>query len=466
MAKEKGLTPQSQDFSEWYLEVIQKAELADYGPVRGTIVVRPYGYAIWENIQQVLDRMFKETGHQNAYFPLFIPMSFLRKEAEHVEGFSPELGVVPDGGGEELEEPLAVRPTSETVIGYMWSKWIRSWRDLPQLLNQWGNVVRWEMRTRPFLRTSEFLWQEGHTAHATREEAEEEVRRMLSIYARLAREYAAIPVIEGLKTEKEKFAGAVYTTTIEALMKDGKALQAGTSHYLGENFARAFDIKFQDRDLQVKYVHTTSWGLSWRFIGAIIMTHGDDRGLVLPPRLAPIQVVIVPIYKDESRERVLEAAQGLRQALQAKGLRVHLDDRDQHTPGYKFHEWELKGVPFRVELGPKDLEQGQAVLASRLGGKETLPLAALPEALPGKLVAFHEELYRRALAFREAHTRKVDTYEAFKEAVQEGFALAFHCGDKATTRCVPFEAEPEEGFCVRCGRPSAYGKRVVFAKAY
>lgn len=300
---------------------------------------------------------------------------------------------------------------------------------------------------------------------------------MLSIYARLAREYAAIPVIEGLKTEKEKFAGAVYTTTIEAMMKDGKALQAGTSHYLGENFARAFDIKFQDRDLQVKYVHTTSWGLSWRFIGAIIMTHGDDKGLVLPPRLAPIQVVIVPIYKDESRERVLEAAQGLRQALQAKGLRVHLDDRDQHTPGYKFHEWELKGVPFRVELGPKDLEQGQAVLASRLGGKETLPLATLPEVLPGKLDAFHEELYQRALAFREAHTRKVDTYEAFKEAVQEGFALAFHCGDKAcerliqeettaTTRCVPFEAEPEEGFCVRCGRPSAYGKRVVFAKAY
>ena len=445
--------------------------------MRGTIVVRPYGYAIWENIQQVLDRMFKDTGHQNAYFPLFIPMIFLRKEAEHVDGFSPELAVVTHAVGEELEEPLAVRPTSETVIGYMWSKWIRSWRDLPQLLNQWGNVVRWEMRTRPFLRTSEFLWQEGHTAHATREDAEEEVRRMLSIYARLAREYAAIPVIEGLKTEKEKFAGAVYTTTIEALMKDGKAIQAGTSHYLGENFARAFDIKFQDRDLQVKYVHTTSWGLSWRFIGAIIMTHGDDRGLVLPPRLAPIQVVIVHIYKDESRERVLEAAQGLRQALLAQGLRVHLDDRDQHTPGYKFQEWELKGVPFRVDLWPKDLEWVQAVLASRLGGKETLPLAALPEALPGKLDAFHEELYRRALAFREDHTRKVDTYEAFKEAVQEGFAMAFHCGDKAcerliqeettaTTRCVPFEAEPEEGFCVRCGRPSAYGKRVVFAKAY
>lgn len=354
MAKEKGLTPQSQDFSEWYLEVIQKAELADYGPVRGTIVVRPYGYALWENIQGVLDRMFKETGHQNAYFPLFIPMSFLKKEAEHVEGFSPELAVVTHAGGEELEEPLAVRPTSETVIGYMWSKWIKSYRDLPQLLNQWGNVVRWELRTRPFLRTSEFLWQEGHTAHATREDAEEEVRRMLSIYAKLVREYGAIPVVEGMKTEKEKFAGAVYTTTIEALMRDGKALQSGTSHYLGENFARAFDIKFQDKDLQVKYVHTTSWGLSWRFIGAIIMTHGDDQGLILPPRLAPIQVVIVPIYREESREKVLEAAFDLKRRLLQAGLRVHLDDRDQHTPGYKFHEWELKGG----SLPPRAWTQG------------------------------------------------------------------------------------------------------------
>ncbi|RTI13905.1 proline--tRNA ligase [Thermus scotoductus] len=477
MAKEKGLTPQSQDFSEWYLEVIQKAELADYGPVRGTIVVRPYGYALWENIQGVLDRMFKETGHQNAYFPLFIPMSFLKKEAEHVEGFSPELAVVTHAGGEELEEPLAVRPTSETVIGYMWSKWIKSYRDLPQLLNQWGNVVRWELRTRPFLRTSEFLWQEGHTAHATREEAEEEVRRMLSIYAKLVREYGAIPVVEGMKTEKEKFAGAVYTTTIEALMRDGKALQSGTSHYLGENFARAFDIKFQDKDLQVKYVHTTSWGLSWRFIGAIIMTHGDDQGLILPPRLAPIQVVIVPIYREESREKVLEAAFDLKRRLLQAGLRVHLDDRDQHTPGYKFHEWELKGVPFRLELGPKDLEAGEAVLASRLGGKERLALEALPTVLPEKLDAFHQALYQRALDFREAHTRKVDTYEEFKEAVQEGFALAFHCGDRAcekaiqeettaTTRCVPFEGEAEEGVCVRCGRKSAYGKRVFFAKAY
>mgnify|MGYP005842635799 CR=1 FL=1 len=477
MAKEKGITPQSQDFSEWYLDVIQKAELADYGPVRGTIVVRPYGYAIWENIRRELDRMFKETGHQNAYFPLFIPMGFLKKEAEHVEGFSPELAVVTHAGGEELEEPLAVRPTSETVIGYMWSRWIKSYRDLPQLLNQWGNVVRWEMRTRPFLRTSEFLWQEGHTAHATREEAEEEVRRMLGIYARLAREYAAIPVLEGLKTEKEKFAGAVYTTTIEAMMRDGKALQAGTSHYLGQNFARAFDIKFQDKDLEVKYVHTTSWGLSWRFIGAIIMTHGDDQGLILPPRLAPIQVVIVPIYREESREKVLEAAHELRRRLLQVGLSVHLDDRDQYTPGYKFNDWELKGVPYRIELGPKDLEAQEAVLASRLGGKERVSLSALPSLLPSRLSDFHSALYRRALEFRERHTRKVDTYEEFKEAVQTGFALAFHCGDRAcerliqeettaTARCVPFEGEEEEGVCVRCGRKSAYGRRVVFAKAY
>ncbi|MGQ9735980.1 MAG: proline--tRNA ligase [Thermaceae bacterium] len=477
MAKEKGITPQSQDFSQWYLEVIQKAELADYGPVRGTVVVRPYGYALWENIQRELDRMFKETGHKNAYFPLFIPMSFLRKEAEHVEGFSPELAVVTHAGGEELEEPLAVRPTSETVIGYMWSRWIKSYRDLPQLLNQWGNVVRWEMRTRPFLRTSEFLWQEGHTAHATREEAEEEVHRMLGIYARLARDYAAIPVIEGLKTEKEKFAGAVYTTTIEAMMRDGRALQAGTSHYLGQNFAKAFDIKFQDKDLEVKYVHTTSWGLSWRFIGAIIMTHGDDKGLILPPRLAPIQAVIIPIYREESREEVLNAAAGLQAELLKVGLRVHLDDRDQYTPGYKFNDWELKGVPYRIELGPKDLEAGKVVLASRFGTKERLPLSALASLLPEKISEFHGALYRRALEFRESHTRKVDTYEEFKEAVQTGFALAFHCGDKAcekliqeettaTARCVPFEGEEEEGVCVRCGRKSAYGRRVVFARAY
>ncbi len=477
MAKVKGPTPQSEDFSQWYLDVIQMAELADYAPVRGTIVVRPYGYALWENVQRTLDGMFKATGHQNAYFPLFIPMSFLQKEAEHVEGFSPELAVVTHAGGEELEEPLAIRPTSETIIGYMWSKWIRSWRDLPQLLNQWNNVVRWEMRTRPFLRTSEFLWQEGHTAHATREEAEQETARMLGVYVDFAKNHAALPVIPGRKTEREKFAGAVYTTTMEAMMKDGRALQSATSHFLGQNFARAFEITFQDKDLKEKYVWTTSWGLSWRILGGIIMTHGDDRGLVLPPRIAPIQVVIVPIYRAESREAVLAAADRLARELAGLGLRVHTDDRDQYTPGFKFHDWELKGVPFRVELGPRDVEAGTAVLASRLGGKETLPLAGLAQALPERLDAFHDELLRRAERFQKERTRAVDDYRTFKEAVAEGFALAFHCGDpacekaiqeetKATARVVPADAPAEEGVCVRCGRPAAYGRRVVFARAY
>ncbi len=477
MAKAKGPTPQSQDFSAWYLDVIQMAELADYGPVRGTIVVRPYGYALWENIRATLDEMFKATGHQNAYFPLFIPMGFLQKEAQHVEGFSPELAVVTHAGGEELEEPLAVRPTSETIIGYMWSRWIRSWRDLPQLLNQWNNVVRWEMRTRPFLRTSEFLWQEGHTAHATKEEAEEETRRMLGVYVKFATEYAALPVIAGLKTEKEKFAGAVYTTTMEAMMRDGRALQSGTSHFLGQNFAKAFDITFQDKDLEEKYVWTTSWGLSWRIIGGIIMTHGDDRGLIFPPKLAPIQVVIVPIYKSETRQEVLEAAATLQAELKAQGVRVHVDDRDQYTPGFKFNDWELKGVPFRIELGPRDVAAKTAVLASRLGGKETLPLGELAAQIPQKLEDFHQALFERARLFRDQRTRVVDDYESFKKAVAEGFALAFHCGDvgcekaiqeetKATTRVIPFDAPEESGSCVRCGKPAAYGKRVVFARAY
>ncbi|WP_456445157.1 proline--tRNA ligase [Oceanithermus sp.] len=478
MAKEQGVTPQSQDFSEWYIDVIQKAELVDYGPVRGTMVMRPYGYALWENLQRELDRMIKETGHENAYFPLFIPMSFLQKEAEHVEGFAPELAVVTHAGGEELEEPLAVRPTSETVIGYMWSKWISSWRDLPVLMNQWANVVRWEKRPRPFLRTTEFLWQEGHTAHATREEAEEETRRMLGVYAQLARDYAAIPVWEGMKTEKEKFAGAVYTTTIEAMMRDGKALQAGTSHFLGQNFARAFEITFQDQDLEEKYVWTTSWGLSTRMIGAIIMAHGDDQGLILPPRLAPIQVVVVPIYRKNTREVVLQAAWGFSREIRAAGVRVHTDDRDQYSPGYKFNEWELRGVPLRIEIGPRDVEAGHAVLKSRLGGeKEFIGLRDLPGLLPERLEGFHRALYERALAFREAGVRRVDDYEAFKAQVEHGFAAAFHCGEaacekaiqeetKATTRLIPFDFPEEEGVCVRCGRPSAYGKRVLFAKAY
>ncbi|WP_027881784.1 proline--tRNA ligase [Meiothermus rufus] len=477
MAKDKGLVPQSQDFNEWYNEVVLKADLVDYGPVRGTMVVKPYGYAIWENIQRELDRMFKETGHQNCYFPLFIPMSFLQKEAEHVEGFSPELAVVTQAGGETLEEPLAVRPTSETIIGYMWSKWIRTYRDLPQLLNQWNSVVRWELRTKLFLRTTEFLWQEGHTAHATQEEAEEEARRMAGVYATVLREWCAIPGWEGRKTESEKFAGAVYSISYEAMMRDGKALQSCTSHYLGTNFARAFDIQFQDKDQQNKYVHTTSWGFTTRVVGAIVMTHGDDKGLILPPRLAPVQVVIVPIYKADTREVVLPAAVELAHTLKAAGVRVFLDDRDQYSPGYKFNEWELKGVPLRLEVGPRDVEAKTAVLASRLGGKETVAVSALPELIPARLEAFQQQLYQRALAFRDAHTWEVDSYQAFQEKVEQGFVKAFHCGEAAcekqikaettaTTRCIPYDEPEAQGYCVRCGKPSAYGKRILFAKAY
>jgi len=477
MAKEKGLTPQSQDFNEWYNEVVLKADLVDYGPVRGTMVVKPYGYAIWENIQRELDRMFKETGHHNAYFPLFIPISFLQKEAEHVEGFAPELAIVTQAGGETLEEPLAVRPTSETIIGYMWAKWIRTYRDLPQLLNQWNSVVRWELRTKLFLRTTEFLWQEGHTAHATQEEAEEEARRMAGVYATVLREWCAIPGWEGPKTESEKFAGAVYSISYEAMMRDGKALQSCTSHYLGQNFARAFDIQFQDKDQQNKYVHTTSWGLTTRVVGAIVMTHGDDKGLILPPRLAPIQVVIVPIYKADTREVVLPAADRLYRELKAAGIRVHLDDRDQYSPGYKFNEWELKGVPLRLELGPRDVEAGTAVLASRLGGKETVQLSELLGLIPGRLERFQQALYARALEFRDAHTWEVDSYDEFREKVERGFVKAFHCGDAAcekqikletaaTTRCIPYDEPEAHGSCIRCGRPSAYGKRILFAKAY
>ncbi|AWR85642.1 proline--tRNA ligase [Meiothermus taiwanensis] len=477
MAKDKGLTPQSQDFNEWYNEVVLKADLVDYGPVRGTMVVKPYGYAIWENIQRELDRMFKETGHQNAYFPLFIPISFLQKEAEHVEGFAPELAIVTQAGGETLEEPLAVRPTSETIIGHMWAKWIRTYRDLPQLLNQWNSVVRWELRTKLFLRTTEFLWQEGHTAHATQEEAEEEARRMAGVYATVLRDWCAIPGWEGPKTESEKFAGAVYSISYEAMMRDGKALQSCTSHYLGQNFARAFDIQFQDKDQQNKYVHTTSWGFTTRVVGAIVMTHGDDKGLILPPRLAPIQVVIVPIYKAETREQVLPATERLYQELKAAGIRVHLDDRDQYSPGYKFNEWELKGVPLRLELGPRDVEAGTAVLASRLGGKETVPLSELPGLLPARLEQFQRDLYQRALEFRDAHTWAVDSYDEFKEKVEQGFVKAFHCGDAAcekqikaettaTTRCIPYDEPEAHGSCIRCGKPSAYGQRILFAKAY
>lgn len=477
MAKDKGLTPQAQDFSEWYLEAIQRADMVDYGPVRGTMVIKPYGFALWENIQRELDRMFKETGHQNAYFPLFIPVGFFQKEAEHVEGFAPELAIVTHAGGQDLEEPFAVRPTSETVIGHMWANWIKSYRDLPQLLNQWGNVVRWELRPRPFLRTTEFLWQEGHTAHATQEEAEEETHRMMGVYATLFREFAAIPGWEGKKTESEKFAGAVYTISYEAMMRDGKSLQSCTSHYLGQNFARAFEIKFQDKDLEAKHVHTTSWGFSTRSVGAVVMAHGDDKGLIMPPRLAPIQIVVVPIYKQDTREQVVPAAESLTARLKSAGLRVHLDDRDQHSPGFKFNEWELKGVPYRIELGPRDVEAGTAVLASRLGGKETVGLGSLSSLIPARLESFHQALYQRALEFRDAHTFVVDDYQAFQAKVEEGFVKAFHCGEKecekqikeetkATTRCVPFDEPEASGKCIRCGKPNGYGRRILFARAY
>ncbi len=479
---EEHLSKRNEDFSEWYTDVIQRAELADYSPVRGCMVIRPYGYALWEAIQQALDRRFKETGHQNAYFPLFIPYSFIQKESEHVEGFSPQLAVVTHGGGQKLEEPLIVRPTSEAIIGHMYSKWIKSYRDLPVLINQWCNVVRWEMRTRLFLRTTEFLWQEGHTAHATYEEAEEETLRMLNVYADFAEREAAVPVIQGRKSESEKFPGALVTYCIEAMMGDRRALQSATSHNLGQNFAKAFDIQYLDRNNELQYCWTTSWGLSTRLIGAIIMVHGDDKGLRLPPRLAPIQAVIVPIYKsDEERSQVLEVARQTLKKLQAHGVRVHLDDREEYTPGWKFNEWELRGVPVRVEIGPRDVEQDQVVLARRdLAGKEgkqTVPQGRLPEALTRLLDDIQQNLFRQAREFREKHTYEPKDYEELKQAVEQGFAWAYWCGSaeceahiqeetKATNRCIPLDQEPvpQGAKCVRCGKPAK--ERAIFARAY
>lgn len=474
------LTPQHEDFSAWYNEVVYKADLADLSPVRGSMVIRPYGYALWENIQAALDKMFKETGHENLYFPMLIPISFFEREKAHVAGFSPELAVVTHAGGKELEEPLAIRPTSETIIGEMYSKWIQSYRDLPLLYNQWCNVMRWEMRTRPFLRTTEFLWQEGHTAHATADEAMAETLRMVGVYAEFAEQHAAIPVIQGEKTPGERFAGALRTYTIEAMMRDTKALQSGTSHYMGENFARAFNITFNDVNNQQAYAHTTSWGLSTRMIGAIIMAHGDDQGLIMPPRLAPFQAVIIPIYRrddSEARQRVLSAVEALAQELRATGVRVKVDDREQ-SPGWKFNEWELRGVPLRLELGPKDLAAGQVVIANRLHGrKETVPLASAAALVGERLTQFHHDLYARAKAFREAHSAVVADYPSLKRQVEAGWAYATHCGDpaceaaiqedtKATPRCIPFEGPAAAGGCVRCGRPSAYPRQVIFAKAY
>jgi prolyl-tRNA synthetase len=442
------------------------------------MVVRPYGWTLWENIQSALDRRFKETGHLNAAFPLFIPMSFLEKEKEHVEGFSPELAVVTIGGGEKLEEPLVVRPTSETIIGYMYSKWIKSYRDLPVLINQWGNVVRWEMRTRLFLRTLEFYWQEGHTAHATAEEAREETLRMLDVYTDFAVNEAAVPVVPGVKSEREKFAGAVNSYTIEAMMGDTRALQTGTSHFLGQNFAKAFDIQFLDWNNDLVHAWTTSWGLSTRFVGAIIMTHGDDQGLVLPPRLAPIQIVIVPIFKSDAEQGpVMAAVERIRAEL--SGFRVKVDDRAGVTPGFKFNDWEMRGVPLRIEVGPKDVANGTVALARRdipgRDGKSFVPQTGLAATVSDMLAAIQKALFDRALAFRQANTHEPKDYAELTEVVQNGWALSWWCESaeceakvkedtKATTRCIPLDQPGGQGTCIVCGQPSR--RKVIFARAY
>jgi len=482
MADEKALTPRATDFSAWYNEVIQRAELADYSPVRGCMVIRPNGYAIWEQMQRALDGMFKETGHQNAYFPLFIPQSFLAKEAEHVEGFAPETAVVTHGGGKLLEEPLVVRPTSETIIYSMYAKWIQSYRDLPVLLNQWANVVRWEMRTRLFLRTTEFLWQEGHTAHATEAEAEAEARQMLGVYRRFAEEWMAMPVVTGRKTESEKFAGALRTYAIEALMQDNKALQAGTSHHLGQNFAKAFDVRFQTETGGMAHVWNTSWGVSTRLIGGLIMTHSDDRGLVCPPRLAQFQAVIVPIWKnDAERVAVLEAGERLRRALHAGGVRVHLDARDGMKPGAKYYEWEGRGVPFRVEVGPRDVAADTVMLACRTGGKEPVPQGGLVERLYAAMDRMHADLFEAARARREAASlrgpRSRQEFTDFLEG-DGGFVYAGFCGDpaveaeikaatKATIRVLPdpeFRSPEAPATCIWTGRPAV--AEALWARAY
>ena len=476
---ERGVTPQSEDFSSWYNELVIKAQLAERGPAKGTMVIRPYGYRMWELLQAELDTRIKDTGHENAYFPLLIPESYLQREAEHVEGFSPELAVVTHAGGKELEEPLIVRPTSETVIGETMARWVSSYRDLPLLLNQWGNAVRWELRPRLFLRTTEFLWQEGHTAHADEAGAMRETMQMLDVYAEVARDIAALPAVPGEKTPGERFAGAVRTFSIEGMMRDGKALQAGTSHYLGTNFARSFGIQYLNRAGRQELCHTTSWGMSTRMIGGVIMTHGDDKGLVLPPRIAPYQVVIVPIGRGDAAGAVREAAAGLASRLKAAGIRAHIDDRSQVSPGFKFNEWEMRGVPLRVEIGPRDLAAGTGLLARRLGegGKTAVSLETAPDTLAAELEGFQSLLLQRAAEFRESRTAHVSTWPEFAEATEAGWASTLHCGQPAcedaikaetaaTPRCVPFDAPAESGTCVRCNAPSAYGRRVLFGRSY
>jgi prolyl-tRNA synthetase len=476
----KEITPRSQDFSQWYLDVVLKAELADYGPVKGCMVIRPYGFALWENMQREMDTRFKELGHVNAYFPLFIPRSLLEREKEHVEGFSPEVAWVTKGGGEDLEEPLAIRPTSEVVICTMYSKWVNSWRDLPILINQWCNVVRWEKVTRPFLRTTEFLWQEGHTLHATQEEAEAETLQQLEVYRWFYEEVMAVPVIKGRKSDSEKFAGADKTYSVEALMGDGKALQGATSHNLGQNFAIAYDIEFLDRNQQRSRPWSTSWGASTRMIGGLIMTHGDDAGLILPPRIAPYQVVVVPIppRKGDWNDDVLPAARNVQSVLRGAGLRVHLDERDTQQPGFKYADWEMRGVPLRLEIGPKDIEKQQCVLVRRdTREKEFVPLAVLATRAQELLDAIQKGLLERARKFLADNTTRVASYEQFKQVMagQRGFLVAQWCRDaaceaaiqeetKATVRGIALEAAPSAGQCVRCGKPSP--GEVYFAQAY
>ncbi|MEN8137830.1 MAG: proline--tRNA ligase [Bacteroidota bacterium] len=489
----KNLTSRSEDYSKWYNELVVKADLAENSGVRGSMVIKPYGFAIWEKIQQQLDIMFKETGHENAYFPLFIPKSYFSKEASHVDGFAKECAVVThyrlkndeDGGGivvdenAKLEEELIVRPTSETIIWDTYRKWVQSYRDLPILVNQWANVVRWEMRTRLFLRTSEFLWQEGHTAHATKQEAVAEAEQMLNVYSDFAENFMAMPVVRGFKTESERFAGALETYCIEALMQDGKALQAGTSHFLGQNFAKAFDVKFTSKEGKLEHVWATSWGVSTRLMGGLIMTHSDDNGLVLPPKLAPHQVVIVPIYRnDDQFDAVSEKAEEMMKELRSQGISVKFDKRDTHKPGWKFAEWELKGVPVRIAIGPKDLENGTVEVARRDNlTKEIVSSENISEYVASLLNEIQENLYKKASDFRDENTSKADSFEDFKDILDNkgGFIEAHWDGTpetedkikeltKATIRCIPLDAKEEEGTCILTGKPS--NKRVLFAKAY
>lgn len=493
MAKElKNLTKRSESYSAWYNELVVKADLAEQSAVRGCMVIKPYGYAIWEKMQSILDSMFKATGHQNAYFPLLIPKSFLCREAEHVEGFAKECAVVthyrlkndPDGNGvvvdpeARLEEELIVRPTSETIIWNTYKNWINSYRDLPILCNQWANVMRWEMRTRMFLRTAEFLWQEGHTAHATKEEAEEEVVKMINVYADFAENYMAMPVIQGVKSANERFAGALDTYTIEAMMQDGKALQSGTSHFLGQNFAKAFDVKFINKNNELEYVWATSWGVSTRLMGALIMTHSDDNGLVLPPKLAPIQVVIIPIYKnDEQLALISEKVNPIVDELRRRGISVKYDDADNKRPGFKFADYELKGVPVRLAIGARDLENGTVEVMRRdTLEKETISIESIEDKIERLLEDIQANIFKKAYDYREAHTTIVDSYEEFKEKIEEGgFILAHWDGTieteekikeetKATIRCIPLDGDKTPGKCMVTGRPSA--QRVIFARAY